>query len=87
MKDFKDLILPVLVSALCAVLFMYAVIQPISRSEAKAILNERGYVTYYNDSVYIYLPAEPTVIEIEAAAIIAETAEGVFIDILYDDKR
>jgi len=67
--------------------FWYAVNSPMSRSEAHSILNERGSIVYNKDMVYIYVPQYPCVLELEATAIIAETAEGVHLDVMYPSEE
>jgi len=83
----KSYIVAIIVTIFWTALFMFALMAPMSRGEASAIVNERGSFAYEDDTIYIYLPEAPCTLEIEAAARLAETAEGVVIDFLYVDYK
>jgi len=83
MKNFENYGLAAIIAMIFTMIFMFATMRPMGKSEAAAIVNERGSYAYENDTVYIYLPEAPCTLEIEAAAVLSETAEGVIIDFLY----
>jgi hypothetical protein len=59
----------------------YGIFRPMGRSEATAIIKERGSIHMTGDAVYIYLPQQPAVLEIEAAAVLAQAFEGVILKV------
>lgn len=51
--------------------------KPLGRSQSVNIISQIGSVEYIGDTVYIIIPESLSVLELEAVAIIAGTAEGV----------
>lgn len=78
----KKYILPIIITFIITFIFMFAVARPMGKSEAMSIISNEGSVTMYEDAVYITIPSNPSTQVLEAAAVVSEMKEGVYISVM-----
>lgn len=69
----KDAVISaIVVTAIVVLIACYMLVQPMARSYAHKILNERGTVTTSEDNLYYYMEQNPTTLELKALTCMSE---------------
>jgi len=83
----RDLFKAIGVTIISCILIGYSICMPMGKSEAFAILSERGGVISAENSLRVFISTTPLPLELEALSVICEDYAIVYIETFEEDGK